>query len=304
MNIVYNDIIDWEPAVLSFVFNDGEALKLDIKESIRGWFTSRSECRLHDCKCFLQFIEIDGIDRKRNKVTVLCQWICKRCVGSLYRYVDEQVSSIDHMELGINFPDEDLVGMETQWIYVPERTVLFEDCREELVKPFFTTKRPVSNAEFAEFCVQTGYVTTAEKEDPDLETETYFENALLHGLSKREKEEAYVVNVSYFDVEEYCKWRNVRLLTEKEWLSAAVIEPVLLEKEPEFQDIRRFQSLENALFFECGEWTSSIDHETGLVVRRSGPQYALYKGWEKSHYRQLSKKGVYDYFTFRVCKDV
>lgn len=112
------------------------------------------------------------------------------------------------------------------------------------VEEFYIDQYEVSNANFADFIENTGYVTYAEKFGDSFVFEgllseslrrRFYSNRVINapwwykinntfwrqpegeGTSIVNKMDHPVVHVSWFDAIEFCKWRNKRLPTEIEW---------------------------------------------------------------------------------------
>ncbi len=110
---------------------------------------------------------------------------------------------------------------------VPQNTVYLEE--------YSIGQYPITNAEFKLFVKDTGYVTTAEKKGLGVVFTPEFVEAedadwkhpLGQGSDVSQKESHPVVQVSWYDAIEYCKWlsektgESFRLPTEAEWEKAA-----------------------------------------------------------------------------------
>ena len=90
---------------------------------------------------------------------------------------------------------------------------IFEDEKPQLrvyLDPYYIDQFEVSNALYAE-CVADSICHSPN--DPSYTRESYYGNAKFYNYP--------VINVSWFDANTYCRWRNARLPSEAEWEKAA-----------------------------------------------------------------------------------
>lgn len=201
---------------------------------------------------------------------------------------------------------------------------------EVFLDTFSISKYPITNSEFSEFIEDTKYVTTAEREGTGfvfgpkyrVVEGAFWKQPFGSESNLKYKEKHPVVQISWFDALEYCRWltnktgHKYRLPTEAEWEKAARggdkrIFPWGNKWEPTFcNSDYRFKGTTPVDFFEkdnispygcvdmCGnvfEWTSTTIGNTEPWPPKYSYPYNPNDGREnpESETRRVSRGGSY-----------
>lgn len=194
------------------------------------------------------------------------------------------------------------------FIAVQRKSIELEDGTCQVVEPYLISRNRVTIQQFSTFCRTTGYQSIAEQRGQP----SFLNNDSVISLSEAERSECAAYCLTYCDADAYCKWTQLRLPTESEWLAAAIIDDTIYSpragKDKYFKNGRSILfGREDVidLFGEGYEITASVDSE-GRVVARSGPKYYRVSDWisKVNVYRQVFMPNEAELFTcFRVCTD-
>ncbi|MDA0837707.1 MAG: SUMF1/EgtB/PvdO family nonheme iron enzyme [Planctomycetota bacterium] len=116
---------------------------------------------------------------------------------------------------------------DSEMILVSEGNFLYGEDKEEITLPaFYIDKFPVTNAEYKEFCDETGRARPShwsQKSVKEKKTRFFFKRTVVDETTGFPDDMAThpVVNIRYDDAEAYAKWAGKRLPTEQEWEKAA-----------------------------------------------------------------------------------
>ena len=217
------------------------------------------------------------------------------------------------------FPDFEIKLLERE---LPQHKVFLDT--------FSISKYPITNSDFEKFIEETKYVTTAEIEGTGFVFDPKFRvvagatwrNTLGSESNLENKEKHPVVQVSWFDASEYCRWLSIktnhkyRLPTEAEWEKAARgtdkrIFPWGNKWEPTFcNSDYRFEGTTPVDFFEknnvspygCVDMSGNVFEWTSTTIGNTEPWPAKYTypynpndGREnpESEIRRVSRGGSY-----------
>ncbi len=300
MRIEYTSMLDWEPMQVRFLHGNGPEVKdysslLD--QLIRQWYASTGRENL--CDCFLTSLDVFQADDGDGTVTAWIEWCCKHCLPCLLGLIESQFPEFSACIVGYSGSanTQDETHNMNKYIDHVIREIVLENGKVVSVPPFEIARLPVTNKEFATFARETSYQTSAERLGSN---EVYYKNDMILGFDQATVDKISVTCVSYKDAINYCKWANVRLPSEAEWLAASILVDELYDDES-FQKLfgrdHRFSLLDRptALQNLSQEITATLSDD-GSVVVRTGPRYVRMVDWEKqlSRHRWLVDQDFFD----------
>ncbi len=300
MQVLTHPVLSWEPLRLILTFNPDSGVP-DLTQ-FRQWLERWLEARPSSpgCQCGVKYVDV--LSEGRSKIKILVQWLCSVCLPSLLNSLGSEFPSIEKIEIGLK---QDPGRRNNTFVPIEEKSVLLETGARSLVRSFSISRFEVSVRQFSEFCRATAYKTTAELQS---DTANFQSNFSLEAYSRAAKLNQAATHISFNDALAFCKWSGYRLPTEEEFLAASLIDNEIHEISDESshqQEIRRRLTAGTQPSFAGYNITSTI-MEDGRVVHRSGPKYALEKGWEQMSvtYRKLRAPDYYDAITnFHVCDE-
>lgn len=304
MKIVEYPILSWEPLEIRFV---PEVKKKDWEKEVFSWFQAWEKERLILAKdaqssqipleYYIASVESDGT------VIIHIEWLCEKSLPIFENFIQTNGQNTKRLEIGDNpksKPKIETIGMKIQFVKIPEKVIYTETRKNVHVDAFEISKYPITVGQFEKFAKATKYKTTNEQKG---DYRTYHENDCLYEMSKKEKQSIAAFCVSYNDAVAYCKWANLRLPTDEEWLSASIV-----DWDQEYKDIsldlkEKYSNRLDILERFDSEWIDEYDMKNKTSIVRHGPHYFLKKGWGKLKYRQVCPVDFTDLvLQFRVCK--
>jgi hypothetical protein len=283
------EISDWEPLMFRLIPTGGTTLAPGtVGQFVRDWFRKRTTQPV--CQSGCRQKEINVQELRGGAILVGVQWVCPECLNVLIAALGAQYPNLERVLVGFSDsepgpPDETPKGV----LAFPGRMVTFENGRTERVGDFKIIHGPVTVAEMQKFCNATGYVTSAERLEPDDEDviDTYRANASLsvlkpsiHGMQPAEF-------LSYRDAIAYCSWSGHRLLTESEYFVAALVDDRARSREPTRKSV--LEAFASGKVAALGGIQAVItDTRVGeLIVARSGPLVVKAPDWVEDDGREL-----------------
>lgn len=306
MKLIKNKILNWEPLEIRFVPKEKKKnWDKEVFTLLQGWEKDRKtiagdlETSQIPLEYYIAEVTFDGT------VIVHIEWLCERSIDIFADYIRKEGSNIKQLIIGDKIdeaiPVED-IGLDVQFLKVPEKIIYNETQSNITVLSFEISRYPITVGQYKKFTEETNYKTTNEKTGYYL---TYFDNDLLIGMGKKEKLSAAATCLSYNDATEYCKWAGVRLPSDHEWLSAAILDWKEEYKKVDITEnlIQKYLSKSIALQRLSNEWIGEHVAKSEFAFVRGGPFYLLEKGWKRSKKRKKYPVSYTDLLLqFRVCK--
>lgn len=306
MKFIKKQILCWEPLEIRFV---PQKKKKGWEEEVFSWLLGWEKERMKiagdmessqlPLECYVAEVKPDGT------VIVHIEWLCEKAIDVFAKYIRKKGSNVKQLVIGDELDDvlpTNRIGLEIQFIKIPEKIIYTETKTDIKVPSFEISKYSITVGQYRRFAEETGYKTTNEQAEYYL---TYYANDLLIALSKKKRETASATCLSYNDAIEYCKWAKVRLPSDHEWLSAAVLD---WKKEYKYSEIseemvQKYALKSAALHGSAHEWTSEYIARSDRAYVREGPGYLLEKGWKRRRERKKYPADHTDLLLgFRVCK--
>lgn len=278
MEIVEEDLVDWEPLIIRF----NSRKRLSRKESLRlatfvqNWFDKTAAENPNSWRTAKEWnasIEDGG------SVVARCEFMPPEGIPLLAAAVGVQFPVIDQLRLGYPLPDQSQ-GRGSQWTVLPGGR-LDIDGKVYSFEPFCMSFKSVSIGQFEKFLHATNYIPV-----PDVIRE--YPGFVIENTYGQLGRSSHIpaIGVTLDDAVAYCDWAQVRLPTEPElayFFDYAV------------RDCRKFDWA-----FAC--WTSTSISDD-IFAARNGPYVAAALDWPSERHRLELHRHHYEWPTppsFRV----
>ena len=213
MRIVEEDLVDWEPLLMRFIFKipiaegQREALVVCIDE----WFGEKTQQWLAAREAGAppaRFVEYCGSNIQGDAaVEASADLIPPEWLQELVEAVERSFPDVDHLRLGIPLAGP-TARSEFKWVHVPRGEVVLRG-KSLAIGDVEISMHPVSVGQFAEFMRETGYRPVRDR--------VKGKDSLLPWLRINGRgPKAPVQGVSYGDAVAYCQWTGFRLPAEAE----------------------------------------------------------------------------------------
>jgi hypothetical protein len=306
MKIIKNKILNWEPLEIRFIpKKKKKGWDKEVFEWLHGWEKDRLEIAgdLQTSQIPLEYYIAKVTSN--GTVAVHVEWLCEKSIEIFANYIRKNGTNINQLIIGDEIGETlstEQIELKIHFIKVPEKLIYTETQTNIRVPSFEISKYPITVGQYKKFTNATDYKTTNERKGCYL---TYFNNDFLIGMSLKEKESTAASCISYNDAIEYCKWAGVRLPSDHEWLSAAVLDWKIEYKDDDITEelIQKNISKPLALQRLSSEWIGEYITKSDSAYVREGPVYLLEKGWKKPKQRKKYPTKYTDLLLqFRVCK--
>jgi hypothetical protein len=204
MQIIEEDLVDWEPLRIRFLPESRFADPQLLAAEIANWCKTNATKKRSDCD--IRYWEV--ISRNSAVVEVVCEHLTKKALGRLLRDVAKQCPDLERIVIGEHLegcPD----GVSFDWALLPAAEIDL-DGTPHSIAPIAISFTPVTIGQFVAFIETTGYTPIPDRIEYEGYLVSHFQ--LNHGKSPK----LPLFGVTYDDAVAYCDWVQLRLPTEPE----------------------------------------------------------------------------------------